>query len=105
VVVVEVAVVEGVVGVVAMEAAGVVDTKMPLTKQQKKLVKEALKDGLWWPKLTRDPKVNHRVDQIVMKEAFPHDQKEWIPNWGHLTSDEQQTYYEEAALVQEGSWL
>lgn len=69
-----------------------------LSDKQKQMVIDAIGDGSDWPGATADPLVNHRVDQLVMKQAFPDDPNEWIPAWDQLSKEEQEMYREEAKL-------
>lgn len=67
---------------------------MGLTTEQEQMVKEAFGAGEDWPKATGDPRVNHRVDQLVQQLA----KLGPIPDWDFLAVEEQQLYIEEATL-------
>ncbi len=56
-----------------------------LTKDQKKMVTEAIGDGSDWPKMTDDPQVNCAVD-VVVCDTKP---------WEQLTEEVKGHYIEE----------
>lgn len=62
--------------------------KSELTSKQKDKVREALGDGSDFPKMTKDPRVNHFVDLLVA-DALP---------WEALFEEERELYEEEAKL-------
>lgn len=67
---------------------------MKLTPAQEEMVKRALGNGGDWPYLTSDPRVNHRVDQLIQG-------KDEVPDWEDLSEEERQFYIEEVAVYEE----
>jgi len=64
---------------------------MPLSKNQLKKAKEAIGDGSDWPKITSDPMVNHKVDQLVSDKT--------LPDWENLPEETKQQYEEEVKFL------
>ena len=63
---------------------------MSLSKSQLKMVKEAIGDGSDWPKITDDPMVNHKVDQLVSNPE--------LSDWTALTTEEKELYKDDTKL-------
>lgn len=73
--------------------------EMELTKEQEQAVKEAIGDGSDWPSATGDPRVNHRVDQLV---SSLNKEIDLLPDWDLLEEEEREAYIEEAKLLLRG---
>ena len=55
------------------------------------MVRRAIGNGSDWPRITLDPKVNHKVDQLISNPE--------LPDWENLTENERDLYLKEVEIL------